>query len=205
MTEHEPRDGNQSAAGTTRTSELPVAAAPPRDPRQTASTAPLGDSVSSQAQSESFTPVMNDIWTGLKRLPSYGRLATAMAKDPRVPRQAKAALFVGGGYLISPIDLIPGIIPVAGQLDDLYVVLTALRQAIRSTPEEIAQEHLRAAGVQLSDLDHDLGAIRRLVKLAAVKTARFGWKLTRETSQQLLHIATQARDRARKGPDHEPL
>lgn len=150
-------------------------------------------------------PVLNDVWTGIKRLPNYARLATAMARDPRVPRQAKAALVIGGGYLVSPIDLIPGFIPVAGQLDDLYVVLAALRQAIRATPEEVAREHLRNAGVKLSDLDDDLGAIRRFVKVAAVTTARFGWRLAQQTSQQVLQFANQARDRARKGPDHEPL
>lgn len=208
MTENETHavpDGGPAASAAEQTGELPALARPELDLDETAPTVPLDKPVTSQGPTESFNPVMNDIWTGLKRLPNYVRLATAMAKDPRVPRQAKAALFVGGGYLLSPIDLIPGIIPVAGQIDDLYVVLAALRQAIRFTPDDIAREHLRNAGVKLSDLDDDLGAIRRLVKLAAIKTARFSWKLARQTSREVLLIASEARDRARKGMDHEPL
>lgn len=166
-------------------------------------TAPLLPLPSSGADNENL--LSEEIWAGLKRLPNYARLTAALARDPRVPKQAKAMLAVGGGYMVSPIDLIPGIIPVAGQLDDLYVMLTALQQALKATPAVVAQGHLRDAGVTKADLDGDLAAIRRLVKVAAVKTARFGWRVAQQTSRQVLQLANQARDRARKGPDHEPL
>lgn len=209
MTEHERTTPAGSASPTAEEPAVGVPAPdrPELDLTRDTQTAPLASLAADNANAatEPLNPVLNDVWTGLKRLPNYARLATAMAKDPRVPRPAKAALVVGGGYLLSPIDLIPGFIPVAGQLDDLYVVLAALRQAIRSTPEDVAREHLRNAGVKLSDLDDDLGAIRRFVKVAAVKTARFGWRVARQTSQQVLQRANQARERARKGPDHEPL
>lgn len=201
---HTPDDG-AAASGEEQTGELPVSVGPELGLSETAPTVPLDAPAADQADAESFTPIMADVWTGLKRLPSYARLATAMAKDPRVPKPAKAALVVGGGYLLSPIDLIPGIIPVAGQIDDLYVVLTALQQAVRLTPADVAGEHLVRAGVNRSDLDDDLRAIRRLVKLAAVKTARYGWKMARQAGQEMVQIANEARERARKGPDHEPL
>jgi uncharacterized membrane protein YkvA (DUF1232 family) len=168
-------------------------------------TAPLVPLPSTGAGQEEASPLTDEIWAGLKRLPNYAKLTAALARDPRVPKQAKAMLAVGGGYMISPFDLIPGIIPVAGQIDDLYVMLTALKQAIKVTPDDVAEEHLREAGVTRANLDADLAAIRRLVKVAAVKTARFGWRVAQQTSQQLLQFANQARDRARKGPDHEPL
>lgn len=207
MSENETRtpNGGAPAAGEEQTGELPVSARPALDLDETAPTVPLDGPVTRPADTESFQPIMNDIWTGLRRLPNYARLATALARDPRVPKPAKAALVAGGGYLLSPIDLIPGIIPVAGQIDDLYVVLTALQQAVRLTPDEVAREHLERAGVQRSDIDDDLRAIRRLVKLAAVKTARYGWKMARQAGQEMLQLANDARDRARKGPDHEPL
>src|SRR5690606_11747919 len=64
------------------------------------------------------------VWALIKRLPAYMRLSANLARDPRVPKTAKASLALGGIYVVSPVDLIPGIIPVAGQLDDLYVLLT---------------------------------------------------------------------------------
>jgi hypothetical protein len=63
-------------------------------------------------------------------------------------------------YLISPIDLVPGIIPVAGQLDDAAVALLGLRFALRGLPAADRQAHLDASGLTAHDLDHDLGTVR---------------------------------------------
>src|SRR5215216_4951978 len=86
-------------------------------------------------------PVMERFWAAVRRFPRYVFLGTNLVRDDRVPARVKATLLVGGAYAISPIDLVPGIIPVAGQLDDLAVVLLALRTAIRACPPEVAAEH----------------------------------------------------------------
>lgn len=56
-----------------------------------------------------------------------GRLLWRVARDDRVPWQAK--LVAGGAvaYVASPIDLLPDFIPGMGQLDDLYLLVRALR------------------------------------------------------------------------------
>jgi uncharacterized membrane protein YkvA (DUF1232 family) len=105
-------------------------------------------------------PVMDRFWAAVRRLPRYVFLGTTLVRDDRVPGRVKAMLAVGGAYAISPIDLVPGIIPVAGQLDDLVVVLMALRTTIRACPPEVAAEHLRRAGVTEADFDNDLRAVR---------------------------------------------
>lgn len=115
-------------------------------------------------------------WTAVKRLPAYARLTAALARDSRVPRRARAMLLVGGGYLVSPIDLVPGVIPVAGQLDDMYVVLTAIRQALRLAPPAVAAEYLDRYQVDLDTIDDDLRAIRHLVRIGAEDGARWGRK-----------------------------
>lgn len=69
------------------------------------------------------------------------RLLWRLSRDPRVPWTAKA---VAGGalvYVVSPIDLVPDVIPGIGRMDDLYLVARALR-------------HL--AGVAGYDLIHEL-------------------------------------------------
>ncbi len=96
----------------------------------------------------------------ITRLPVYVRLATDLARDPDVPASAKASLVAAGAYAISPIDLVPGIIPVAGQMDDLAALLLAIRFAIRMTPKDVAVPHLERAGITPQQLDDDLKAVR---------------------------------------------
>ena len=104
------------------------------------------------------------MWDLIKRLPAYVRLSTNLARDGRVPKTAKVTLALGGAYAVSPVDLIPGIIPVAGQLDDLYVLLTGLQQATRIAPDDVVREHLAAAGLEERAIDDDLAALRTFVR-----------------------------------------
>lgn len=108
------------------------------------------------------------VWALIKRLPAYMRLSANLARDPRVPKTAKASLALGGIYVVSPVDLIPGIIPVAGQLDDLYVLLTGLQQAVRLAPDAVIDEHLTAAGLTKTAIDDDLAVLRTFVRQGMV-------------------------------------
>lgn len=114
-------------------------------------------------------------WETVRRLPTYGRLVAAMARDPRVPNRARGMLVAGGAYLVSPIDLVPGIIPVAGQLDDVYVVLVAIRQALRMVPADVADAYLERYQLDTTTIDSDLATIRRLVRIGVTDGARWGW------------------------------
>lgn len=115
-------------------------------------------------------------WETVKRLPNYLRLVNALARDPRIPRRSKGVLIVGGAYAVSPIDLVPGVIPVAGQVDDLYVLLTALQQAIRMSPKDVVEEHLAATHVSLAEIDADLANVRSLVRQEVAWSVRNGGK-----------------------------
>ncbi|MDQ7849321.1 MAG: YkvA family protein [Armatimonadota bacterium] len=111
----------------------------------------------------------------LRRLPSYSRLAWALVRERRIRRRHRLLLLGGIGYLLSPVDLIPGFVPVLGQLDDLGIALWALRRALRAAPPEVAQVHLRAAGLSSETLDADLARVNRsgrLLTRAAFRTGR---------------------------------
>src|SRR5882757_3999913 len=94
------------------------------------------------------------------RLPRYVRLAKALLGDPGVSKPRKAALAAGLAYLASPIDLVPGIIPVAGQLDDLAAVLYAIRTALRGLPPDQARRHLLEVGLAPTALASDIDTVR---------------------------------------------
>lgn len=74
-------------------------------------------------------------------LPRLVKLLYRLTRDPRVPARSKATLFILGGYLASPIDIIPDFIPGIGQLDDIAIVAFVLDQMLNRIPEEIVREH----------------------------------------------------------------
>lgn len=122
----------------------------------------------------------------LHRLPAYGRLAWALARDPRLSRVRRAAVLAAAGYVLSPIDLIPGIVPVLGQLDDLFVALAAIRLALDGLKPEFRAERLAAAGLTQSDLDADLRATGRIT----VWIGRTGLRIGAEIATTTLSVTT---------------
>ena len=77
----------------------------------------------------------------LKSIFNHVRLAARLLKDPRVPVYLKLIPFAPLLYVLMPLDLIPDIIPVLGQMDDLGVVLLGLEAFISLTPQHVVQEH----------------------------------------------------------------
>ena len=61
--------------------------------------------------------------------------------DERVPRRSRVVLLLLIAYLAMPIDLVPDVIPVAGQLDDAILVALALRLVVRAGGPELVREH----------------------------------------------------------------
>ena len=122
-------------------------------------------------------PTLERFWEVVQRLPRYVALGVHLARDERVPRGAKTTVLLAGAYAVSPIDLVPGIVPVAGQLDDLLVLLHALRRAIRACPESVAAELLGRAGLAMDDFERDLAACRATARWLAVRGLRLGGRL----------------------------
>ena len=95
----------------------------------------------------------------LRRMPRYARLGWRLSRDPELPTSRRVALGAALAYLVSPIDLVPGVIPVAGQLDDAAAALGAIRFALRGLPAETRTAMLVAVGLEQRDLDADLRTI----------------------------------------------
>lgn len=62
----------------------------------------------------------------LRIIPDLVRMIGRIVLDPALPRAAKIALAAAALYLVSPIDLIPDFIPVAGLVDDLLLAAIVL-------------------------------------------------------------------------------
>ena len=63
------------------------------------------------------------------------------AGDPRVPWYAKALAMAVAGYALSPVDLIPDLIPVLGYVDDLIIVPLGVWATISLIPADVLAEH----------------------------------------------------------------
>jgi uncharacterized membrane protein YkvA (DUF1232 family) len=114
----------------------------------------------------------------IHRIPAYLRLSWALALEPRLSRRRRAAVIGAAAYLASPIDLVPGIVPILGQLDDLLLALGALRLALNGLDPAVRAVHLGKVGLT----DADLGADARTVGVAAAWTARRGARIGARTA-----------------------
>jgi uncharacterized membrane protein YkvA (DUF1232 family) len=76
-----------------------------------------------------------------RSVPNLAKLVARLARDERVPARNKATLVVVGAYLVSPVDLVPAIVPGFGQLDDLVIAVLALDQLLNDVPAEVVREH----------------------------------------------------------------
>src|SRR5262249_36300720 len=119
--QHDPGGGQQPAAADARSAGRPGPG--PERPRPPGPAGQVG---------------MTSRWRGhplarlggtIARLPRYLRLAKELFADPAIPPARKAALGAGIFYVALPLDLIPGIVPILGQLDDLAALLLGLKTA----------------------------------------------------------------------------
>lgn len=70
-------------------------------------------------------------------LPACATTVRRLRRDPLVPRRAKVVLVLAALWVVSPVDLIPEFLPVIGALDDVVVVVLALRYAARRVPAPV--------------------------------------------------------------------
>lgn len=124
----------------------------------------------------------------IMRLPAYTRLALALAREPALRWLHKAMLLGGAAYVVSPIDLIPGFIPVLGQLDDLTVALWSLRAALRAAPPEVAVHHLTVNGLTWEMLDEDLARIGRSGRLLTRVGVQVGQRVAQGLGRKLWDV-----------------
>lgn len=77
----------------------------------------------------------------LRMLFSHARLASRLLREPRVPILAKAVPLLAAIYLVSPLDVVPDVLPLLGQVDDLSLILVALVVFLRLCPSATVAFH----------------------------------------------------------------
>jgi uncharacterized membrane protein YkvA (DUF1232 family) len=128
----------------------------------------------------------------VRRMPAYARLGWALGRDPALSGGRRAAVLAAAAYVVSPIDLVPGIIPLAGQLDDAAIALLGLRFALRGLPASQRDAHLAAAGVTAGQLDQDLATVGQSAAWLVRGAGRVGVRFGAGTGRLMRHGALAA-------------
>ena len=104
-------------------------------------------------------------------------------RDPRTPWYGRVCAAVVVAYALSPIDLIPDLIPVLGYLDDLILIPLGVWLALRMIPREVMAECRACAQAELdAGLPANKAAAAVIVALwlvVAVLLARWGLRFLR--------------------------
>lgn len=133
----------------------------------------------------------------VKRLPAYAKLALAVGRDEALPGPRRTALIAAGTYVVSPVGLVPGFVPLLGQLDDMWVLLKALRYALDGLSPQKKATHLAEADVTEVQMEEDMAAVSQLAawsarrgRSTAVRAAAGGRRFGRRLSRGATRIRT---------------
>jgi uncharacterized membrane protein YkvA (DUF1232 family) len=90
---------------------------------------------------------VRNVARGVRHFPGYVRFYGRLFRDPRTPLAAKGLLAGTALYLLSPLDLLPDVVPLFGQMDDLALAVFALGRFLAMVPARVRHEHEAAAGL----------------------------------------------------------
>jgi uncharacterized membrane protein YkvA (DUF1232 family) len=77
----------------------------------------------------------------LRLLPDLLRLIRRLVADKSLPTGVRIRLFLLLVYLLSPIDLVPDVMPVIGYADDALIIALVLRSVVRRAGPDALDRH----------------------------------------------------------------
>ena len=98
----------------------------------------------------------------IRQIPSYLRLLVGLIGDGRVSRIDRLLVVGALAYIVSPLDFIPDIIPVLGQVDDVFLLMMAIQRLIENAGTSVLLDHWRGDPDDIEDLN-----VSRVVSAAA--------------------------------------
>jgi uncharacterized membrane protein YkvA (DUF1232 family) len=96
-------------------------------------------------------------------LPNLIKLLARLIRDPRVPVRSKALAGAALAYVASPLDVVPDLIPLLGQSDDLFVAILAVHHLVRTAGEDVVVEHWDGGADVLEFVNSLIDVAARLV------------------------------------------
>jgi uncharacterized membrane protein YkvA (DUF1232 family) len=89
---------------------------------------------------------------GVRHIPAYLRLLGGLLFDSRVATMDKVLVVGAIAFVLSPADIIPNMIPVLGELDDLFILTLALQHLVAHADEQVLRDHWAGDPAELTQL-----------------------------------------------------
>jgi uncharacterized membrane protein YkvA (DUF1232 family) len=99
------------------------------------------------------TGMKRSVMRVVRQIPSYLRLLVGLVWDRRVSRLDRFFVVAALAYIVSPLDFIPDVLPFLGQVDDVFLLMTALQRMVEHAGRGVLRDHWRGAPEELDNLD----------------------------------------------------
>ena len=112
-----------------------------REARGTRSRRSARSSVRTEAGERPRTGAKRTVMDTIRQLPNYVRLLFGLLTDRRVATIDKVLVGAAIAYIIAPVDLIPDFIPFLGEVDDVFLLVTALQRLISNAGKSVVLQY----------------------------------------------------------------
>jgi uncharacterized membrane protein YkvA (DUF1232 family) len=98
----------------------------------------------------------------IRQIPAYLRLLAGLLTDRRVSVVDKLLVAGAIAYIVMPLDFIPDYLPFLGEVDDVFLLVTALQRLVSNAGRRVLLDHWAGSRAELSDLN-----LQRVLQSAA--------------------------------------
>ena len=98
----------------------------------------------------------------IRQIPMYLRLLGGLLTDRRVPQLDKILVGAAVVYILMPLDFIPDFIPFLGEVDDVFLLVTAIQRLISNAGKRVVMDYWQGAASEL-----DPANLRKVLTAAA--------------------------------------
>jgi len=106
-----------------------------------------------QVEGEPRTGAKRTVMGYVAELPRFLRLLWGLIGDARVAMVDKLLVAGAIAYIVMPLDLIPDFIPFLGEVDDVYLLVLALRRLMENAGRSVLLAHWTGEPAELRELN----------------------------------------------------
>jgi uncharacterized membrane protein YkvA (DUF1232 family) len=89
----------------------------------------------------------------IRQLPNYLRLLFGLLTDRRVASIDKLLVAAAVTYILTPVDFIPDFIPFLGEVDDVFLLVTALQRLISNAGRSVVLQYWAGSPADLGSMN----------------------------------------------------
>lgn len=89
----------------------------------------------------------------IRQIPSYVRLLIGLIGDGRVSKLNRVIVLGAVAYMVFPLDFVPDFIPFLGEVDDVFLLVTALQRLIGNAGRAVLLDHWRGDPDEIEDVN----------------------------------------------------